>query len=115
MPVPLRSIVNGDGVPFVVSVMDPLTAVAVVGVKTALKFMLPPAAIVVEVVSPLIVIPVPDTAMFENESVAFPLFFSVIGCELLLPTFTLLNATLDGEAEICACVAVPVPLRLIAN
>ena len=49
----------------------------------------------------------------ENVSVALPLFFSVIGCELVFPTLTVPKLTLDGLADICACA--PVPVRLITN
>ena len=52
-PVPDRLITSGEGVPFVVSVMLPLTVVAEEGVKTALKVVLPPAAIVVDVERPV--------------------------------------------------------------
>jgi len=73
-----------------------------------LNIKLPPAAIVVDVESPVSVMPVPATATLGNDSVPFPLFRSVIGCELLLPTTTLVKATLVGLAEICACWPVPV-------
>lgn len=78
-PVPLKLIVSGEGVPFVVSFTDPLIVPADVGVNTALNDALPPAAIVVEVVRPLMLIPDPATTMFENVNVALPLFFSVTG------------------------------------
>ena len=52
-PVPDRLITSGEGVPFVVSVMLPLTVVAEDGVKTALNVVLPPAAIVVDVERPV--------------------------------------------------------------
>jgi len=51
------------------------------------------------------------TLICENVRVALPLFLSVIGCELLLPSATVPKLTLDGLAEICACV--PVPLNAI--
>jgi len=41
--------------------IEPLTAVPEVGVKTALKFTLAPAAIVVDVESPVWLMPVPVT------------------------------------------------------
>ena len=43
----------------------------------------------------------PATVICENVRVALPLFFSVIGCELLLPTATVPKLTLVGLAEIC--------------
>lgn len=52
-PVPDRSITSEEGVPFVVSVMLPLTAVGEDGVNTALKDVLPPAAIVIDVERPV--------------------------------------------------------------
>jgi len=100
-PVPDKLITSGDGVPFVVSVMLPVTAVAEEGVKTALKVVLPPAAIVVDVDSPDWLNPVPATVICEKVRVALPLFLSVIGCELLLPTATVPKLTLVGLAEIC--------------
>jgi hypothetical protein len=102
---------SGEGVPFVVSVMLPVTAVAEDGVKTALKVAVPPAAMVVDVERPVWLKPVPDTVICENVRVALPLLVSVMVCELLLPTVTLPKLTLVGLAEICGCV--PVPLRAI--
>lgn len=99
-PVPDRFITRGDGVPFVVSVMLPLTVPAEEGVKTALKFRLPPAAIVVDVERPVWLKPVPETAIWENVRVALPLFWRVIGWELLFPTVTVPKLTLVGFAEI---------------
>jgi hypothetical protein len=64
-----------------------------------------------DVVSPEMLIPVPATVTLENVSVALPLFCSVIGCELLLPTVTLEKATLDGEAAACDPRPVPVNER----
>ena len=108
-PVPPRLMVRVDGEPFVANCTDPLTAPAAVGANTALNVKFPPAAIVEDVVSPLTLIPVPATVIFENVSVALPLFCSVIGCELLLPTVTFEKATLDGDAAGCDCS--PVPLK----
>ena len=100
-PVPDKLITSGDGVPFVVRVMLPVTAVAEDGVNTALKDVVPPAATVVEVESPDWLNPVPATVICEKVRVALPLFFSVIVCELLLPTVTVPKLTLVGLAEIC--------------
>jgi hypothetical protein len=100
-PVPDRLIVIGDGVPFVVRVIEPLIAAVDVGAKIALKLVLPPAAIVVVVESPVWLMPAPATVICENVIVALPLFVSVIGCELLLPIVTFPKATLAGFAEIC--------------
>jgi len=78
-PVPVRLIVIDKGAPFVVSCTDPVTAPALVGANAALNARLPPAAIVEDVVSPLMLIPAPDTAMLENVRVILPLLCSVIG------------------------------------
>jgi len=110
-PVPDKLMTSGEGVPFVVNVMLPVTGFAEDGVKTASNVVLPPAAIVVDVDNPVWLKPVPDTLICENVRVALPLFLSVIGCELLLPSATVPKLTLDGLAEICAWV--PVPLNAI--
>jgi hypothetical protein len=101
-PVPDRPIVNEDGVPLVASVMLPLVDAEDEGVNTASNVTLLPAAIVPDVDRPVWLNPVPKTATWENVRVALPLFFSVIGCELLFPTLTVPKLTLDGFAEICA-------------
>jgi hypothetical protein len=79
VPVPVRLITSGEGVPFVTNVKDPLTLAVDVGVKIVLKVVLPPAAIVVDVESPVEVMPAPAGVTCENVSVALPLFVSVIG------------------------------------
>jgi len=105
--VPFRLMVSGEGVPFVVSVTEPLTLPADAGVNTALNVNVAPAAIVLDVVRPLMLIPAPVTETLENVSVVLPLFFSWIGWELLLPTTTLENVALAGLAATCACTPVP--------
>ena len=52
-PVPDKLMTSGEGVPFVVNVMLPVTGFAEDGVKTASNVVLPPAAIVVDVESPV--------------------------------------------------------------
>ncbi len=47
--------------------------------------------------------------------VAFPELVSVTFWVALLPTFTLLKVTDEGLIPICACVAVPDPLKLILS
>src|ERR1700683_1705934 len=98
MPVPVRLMVIDEGVPFVVSRIDPFTAPAPVGANTALKGRLPPAAIVDDVVSPVMLIPAPDTVTLEKGSVILPLLCRVIGCELMFPTITFEKLALVGEA-----------------
>lgn len=100
-PVPVRLIVSGEGVPLVVSVTDPLMAVADAGVKTALNVTLVPAAMVVAVDSPVMLMPVPTVTILENVSVALPPFRNTTGCELPFPTTTFEKATLVGDAAIC--------------
>jgi hypothetical protein len=107
--------VSCDGDALVRSVIDPLEALAEVGVNTALKFRLAPAAIVVEAESPLMLNPEPVTLTCENVSVAVPLFVSVIGCELLSPTMTLPKLTLAGLAEISACAPVPLNASTVGD
>jgi len=106
-PVPERLITSGEGVPFVVSVIEPLRVPDDDGSNVALKAVLPPAAIVVDVLRPVWPNPAPVTLICENVSVMFPLFFNVIGCEFVFPTVTVPNATLDGVAEIWACTPAP--------
>lgn len=110
-PVPERLITSDEGVPFVASVIVPLAAPAAEGLNVTLNAVLAPAAIVVEVLSPVWLNPAPATATCEKVSVVFPLFFNVIGWEFVLPVVTVPNATLDGVAAICACI--PVPLSAI--
>lgn len=94
-----------------VNVTDPLDEVADVGVNTALKFSVPPAATVLEVLIPETLKPEPLTLTCDKESVELPLFFSVITSELLYPTATLPKLTLVGLTEPSDCS--PVPLRAI--
>jgi hypothetical protein len=63
--VPLNGIVSCAGDPFVASTMEPATGVdeAAPGVKTALNVALLPAAIVVEVVRPVMLYPAPVTVI----------------------------------------------------
>jgi hypothetical protein len=107
-PVPDRGIVSEEGAPLVTSVMDPLTAADVVGVKLALKATLPPAGIVVAVERPEMLNPAPGGVTCENVKVELPPFCSVMACELLLPFATVPKLMLAGVAEICACRPVPV-------
>ena len=111
VPVPATLIVSCAGEPFVVSVIDPLDEVADVGVNTALKFRVPPAATVLDVLIPETLKPDPVTLTCEKVSVAVPVFVSVITLELLLPTTTLPKLTLVGLTEPRACR--PVPLSAI--
>jgi hypothetical protein len=51
----------------------------------------------------------------EMFNVALPVLLSVIVCEELLPTFTLLKFTELGLIPNCACVVTPDPLRLMTR
>jgi hypothetical protein len=111
-PVPVTPITNGEGTPFVTSLMEPLTAEAELGANTALNVTLEFGAIVVDVDSPVKLTPVPLAANCENVSVALPLFLSVIGCEFVFPTTTFPKLTFDALADTNACR--PTPLSEIA-
>lgn len=106
-PVPVRAMARGELGALLTSVIDPETAPAEVGAKTALNAAVVPAAIVTGALMPEMLNPVPVTLTDETVRVAEPPFDSVIVCELLVPVDTLPKAALDGVAEICACVAVP--------
>src|SRR5580704_15273077 len=76
-----------------------------------LKAALLPAAIVVDVESPLTLNPVPVTVTCETVNVALPEFARVMLCELLFPTATLPKLAEFGVAD--ATGPVPIPLRPI--
>lgn len=109
VPVPVREIEICAGEPLVDSVIEPVDELADPGANTALKFNVPPAAIVLEVVMPVTLNPDPVTLICEKDRVELPLFFKLITSELLLPTTTLPKATLVGLADPRACS--PVPLK----
>jgi hypothetical protein len=58
---------------------------------------------------PVILNPVPVALSCEIVRLALPVFFSVITCELVLPTVMLPKLTLDGVTVSCGCA--PVALR----
>lgn len=99
--VPVSVIVSCAGDPLVVSTIEPFTGVeeGAVGVKTAWKVALLPAAIVVDVVSPLTLNPAPVAVTCENVSVAVPVLLIWMLCELLLPTTTFVKLADDGVGE----------------
>ncbi len=111
-PVPVTPITSGEGTPFVTNVIEPLIAEVELGANTALNVALEFGAIVVDIDSPVRLIPVPLAANCEKVSVAFPLFLRVIGCEFVFPTTTFPKLTLDALADTNACK--PVPLNEIA-
>lgn len=114
-PVPVRLIASWAGDPFVAIVIEPIALPLAFGAKSALNVRLPPAAIVEEVEIPVTLIPVPVTAMLENPSVMFPLFFTVIGTESVVPTATLPKPTVVGLAEPSACMPVPLSPTVVAE
>ena len=112
-PVPVTPITSGEGTPFVTNVIEPLIAEVELGANTALNVALEFGAIVVDIDSPVRLIPVPLAANCEKVNVAFPLFLSVIGCEFVFPTTTFPKLTLDALADTNACK--PIPLNEIAG
>jgi hypothetical protein len=112
-PVPLNAIVNGELGALLVSEIEPVTAPATVGVKTALNVLFEPVGIVSGVLRPVIVKPAPLTVAPDITRLAVPLFVSSIVCELLVPVETLPKPAVPGTALICAWL--PVPLNVIVN
>jgi hypothetical protein len=99
-PVPERLIASDEGAPFVVRVIEPVTAPDEDGSNVALKVALAPAAIVVDVLRPVCPNPEPETLICENVSVASPLLVNVIDCDFVLPIATVPKLTLVGLAAI---------------
>jgi hypothetical protein len=112
-PVPLNAIVSGEFGALLTTEMLPVALPEPVGANCAVKLADCPAAIVSGVVAPEMLNPAPVTFTDETVTLAEPLFFKVIVCELLLPTFTLPKFSLAGEAPSCAWV--PVPLSAIVS
>jgi len=110
VPVPLRPIAVGEPGTFVFSEMLPVTLPAEAGAKTALKAMVL-FGVTVCAVKPVTLKPVPVTLSDETTKFAVPVFFSVMVCELFVPSATLPKLTLEGVTDMAGCV--PVPLRAI--
>jgi hypothetical protein len=113
VPVPLSAIVSGEFGALLTTEMLPVALPEPVGANCAVKLADCPAAIVSGAVTPVTLNPAPVTFTAETVTLAEPLFFNVIVCVLLLPTFTLPKFSLAGEAPSCACV--PVPLSAIVS
>jgi hypothetical protein len=113
VPVPVSAIVSGEFGALLTTEMLPVALPELLGANVALIVADCPAVNVNGVVTPEIVKPAPVTFTADTVTLAVPLFFSVIACTLLLPTFTLPKFSLAGEAPSCACV--PVPLSAIVN
>jgi hypothetical protein len=99
-PVPLSGMDSGELGALLISVIEPETAPAVVGAKTALNVAFRPAAIVSGALMPETLNPAPVTLTDEIVKLADPPFETVIVCELLVPVETLPKTALDGVAEI---------------
>lgn len=112
-PVPLNAIVNGELGALLVSAIEPVTAPAAPGAKTALNVVFEPAGIVIGVLRPVILNPVPVTVVCEITRLAVPLFVRLIVCELLVPAETFPKTAVPGIAVICAWL--PLPLNAIVN
>ena len=97
-PVPLNETARGEIAPLLTRETAPVTVAAEVGANAALKVVLAPAAIVAGVARPLRLKPVPEAVAADIVTLAVPVFFSVMVCELLLPMTTLPKLTLDGVA-----------------
>jgi hypothetical protein len=86
---PFKEILVGEFIALLMSVTDPLMSwLEAVGAKTILNTTFLPAATAVGKVSPVMLNPAPDTGACEIIALPFPLFISVIVCELLLPATT---------------------------
>jgi len=79
----------------------PLALPAAAGENVAVNEVLCPGLRVSGAVMPLMVNPVPEALAAEIVTLAVPVFFKVIVCELLFPVMTLPKAALDGVAESC--------------
>jgi hypothetical protein len=112
-PVPLNAIVNGELGALLVSEIEPVTAPAAVGVKTALNVLFEPVGIVSGVLRPVIVKPAPLTVAPDITRLAVPLLINSIVCELLVPVETFPKPAVPGTALICAWL--PLPLNAIVN
>jgi hypothetical protein len=113
VPVPLNAMVSGEFGALLTTEMLPDALPEPVGANCAVKLADWPAAIVIGAGTPETLNPAPVTFTAETVTLADPLFFNVIVCVLLPPTFTLPKFSLAGEAPSCACV--PVPLNAIVS
>jgi hypothetical protein len=107
VPVPLRPIAVGDPGTLVLNEMLPVTLPAVVGAKTALNAVVL-FGVTVFAVKPVTLKPVPVTLSEETTRFTVPVFFTVIVCELFVPSTTLPKVTLDGVIDIAGSAPVPV-------
>jgi hypothetical protein len=101
-PDPLNAIVSVELGALLVSEIEPVTAPAVPGAKTALNVVLEPAGIVIGALRPLMLNPVPTTVAFEITRLDVPLLVKLIVCELLVPVETFPKPAVFGMALISA-------------
>ena len=108
-PVPDSGTAVGEVGALLVMEILPLALPVADGANTALNDTVAPAATVCAA-SPCTLKPAPVTVTCEMTRFAVPVFFRLIGCELLVPTTTLPKLTGDGVTEIPGwAAAVPVP------
>jgi hypothetical protein len=101
-PDPLSAIVSVELGALLVSEIDPVTAPATPGAKTALNVVFEPAGIVIGALRPLMLNPVPVTVAFEITKLDVPLLVKLIVCELLVPVETFPKPAVFGMALISA-------------
>jgi hypothetical protein len=112
-PVPLNAMVNVELEALLVSEIEPVTAPAAPGAKTALNVVFEPAGIVIGALRPVMLNPVPVTVAREITRLAVPLFVKLIVCELLVPVETFPKPAVLGMALICAWL--PLALNAMVN
>lgn len=96
-----------------VSEIEPVTAPAVVGAKTALNVVFEPDGIVSGAVRPVILNPVPLAVAREITRLAVPLLVRLIVCVSVVPVETFPKTAAPGTAPICAWL--PLPLNAIVS
>src|SRR5271155_3979323 len=101
-PDPLSAIVNGELGALLVSEIEPVTAPAAPGAKTALKVVFEPAGNVIGALRPVMLNPEPDTVGCEITRLAVPFLVRLIVCELLVPVETFPKPAVFGIALISA-------------
>jgi hypothetical protein len=105
--VPVKGIVMGEPGALLEIEMAPVSVPAAVGLNVAVNVALPPAAIVVDCDMPEALKAVPEADAPETVTLALPVFFRVIVCELVVPVEMVPNGTLVGVADSVPCAPVP--------
>jgi len=101
-PDPLNAIVSVELGALLISEIEPVTAPAAPGAKTALNVVFEPAGIVIGALRPAMLNPVPVTVAFEITRLDVPLLVKLIVCELLVPVETFPKPAVLGMALISA-------------